>query len=56
MFKDKVIRLIEIYGVKQQTLIKLIDSNRVTFPKKVDNNGFEAWEEKKILEVYGGLL
>lgn len=56
MFKDKIIKLINVYGVKQQKIIELINSNRVTFPKKVDNNSFEPWEEKRILEVYGGLL
>lgn len=56
MFRDKVKILIEDYGVKKQALIKLIDSNRVTFPKKIKDNSFEPEEERKILEKYGSLL
>lgn len=56
MFRDKVKKLMEEYGVKQQALIKLIDSNRVSFPKKLESNSFEPEEEKKILNKYGSLL
>lgn len=56
MFRDKVLRLLNEFHIKQQALIELIDSNRVTFPKKIKDNSFEPEEEKKILEKYGSLL
>jgi hypothetical protein len=56
MFRDKVKLLIEEYGVKRQSIIDLIGSNRVTFPKKIENNSFDSIERKKIMEKYGSLL
>lgn len=56
MFRDKVLKLLNEFHIKQQALIDLIDSNRVTFPKKIKDNSFEPEEEKKILEKYGSLL
>lgn len=46
----------EEYGIKQQALIDLINSNRVSFPRKVKDNSFEPEEEKAILNKYGSLL
>jgi len=56
MFRDKVKRLIEEFGIKKQSIIDLIDSNRVTFPKKMSDNTFTPDEQAKILGKYGTLL
>lgn len=56
MFRDKVLKLINDYHIKQSALIDLIDSNRVTFPKKIKDNSFEPEEERAILNKYGSLL
>ena len=56
MFRLKVKDLIEKYGVKQEYIIDLIGSNRVTFKKKLEKDGFEEIEKAKIIAKYGGLL
>lgn len=56
MFRDKVLKLINEFGIKRQSIIELIGSNRVSFPKKIENNSFEIEEQNKILSKYGGLL
>ena len=56
MFKLKLDRLINEFGIKIEKLIELIDSNRVAFKKKRTNNDFTQEEQKKILNVYGSLL
>jgi hypothetical protein len=56
MFRDKVKVLMDDFGVKQQVLIELISSNRVSFPNKIKNNSFDSEEQKAILDKYGSLL
>ena len=56
MFRDKVLILLKDFHIKQQAIIDLIDSNRVTFPKKIKNNTFDPEEKEKILKKYGSLL
>lgn len=56
MFKIKIKRLIDEFGVKQNKLIELIESNRVEFGKKRKDNSFSLKEQKQILDVYGKLL
>jgi len=56
MFREKVKRLISDYGIKQEYIINLINSNRVTFPKKLENNDFSEEEKNKINEKYGTLM
>jgi len=56
MFKHKVEKLINEFGIKREYLIELINSNRVTFPKKLKDNTFTEEEKLKILSKYGNLL
>ena len=56
MFRLKVKRLIEVYGIKQEYLIELINSNRVSFPKKLETDGFTDDEVSKIKAKYGALM
>lgn len=53
MFRLQVIGLIKNLGVKQQALIDLIGSNRVTFSKKLNGEiDFTTKERKLIKEKY----
>jgi hypothetical protein len=56
MFKLKVLRLINHYGVKRESIIETIGSNRVTFQKKLKDNSFTYDEMKLISEKYGFLI
>jgi hypothetical protein len=56
MFKIKVNRLIREFGVKQEFIIELIGSNRVSFKKKLESNSFSDSEKQAILNKYGALL
>lgn len=56
MFRLKIERLINEFGIKREKLIELIGSNRVTFGHKIKSNSFTKDEQKKILDVYGSLL
>jgi len=56
MFKLKIERLISVYGIKQEFIIELIGSNRVSFPKKLDKNDFTLDEQNKIKAKYGALM
>ena len=56
MFKHKVQKLITDYGIKQEYIIELINSNRVTFPKKLETNDFSEDEKQKIRNKYGALM
>jgi len=56
MFKLKIERLMNDFGVKQEALINTINSNRVTFGKKMIDNSFTPQEKEKILTKYGKLL
>jgi hypothetical protein len=56
MFKIKLNRLINEFGIKKNKLIELIESDRVDFGKKLKDNSFTDEEQKKILDIYGSLL
>ena len=56
MFKLKIDKLINEFGIKKEKLIELIGSNRVTFGKKLKDNSFTNEEQSKIMSVYGPLL
>jgi hypothetical protein len=56
MFRDKVQKLMDSFGVKQEYLIILINSNRNAFPKKMKDNSFTPDEQNKILSKYGKLI
>lgn len=56
MFKLKIKRLLDDFGVKQEAIIELINSNRVTFGKKLESNTFTEKERELILNKYGSLL
>lgn len=56
MFKNKVHILINDYHIKKIALINLIDSNKVTFDKKMKDNTFSGLEQSLILSKYGALL
>ena len=56
MFKNKVNTLIKDFHVKKIALVNLIDSNKVSFDKKLKDNSFEPEEEKIIMDKYGALL
>ena len=57
MFRLKVQKLIDEYGIKKEHIINLIDSNRVTFAEKLKGNiEFNNTEKNIILEKYGALM
>ena len=56
MFKQKIEKLIKEFGVKQEYIIQLINSNRVTFKKKMNTNDFFFFFKNLILQKYGKLL
>jgi len=56
MFKYKLEKLINEYGVKREYIINLIGSNRVTFKKKLENNDFNEHERAILIQRYGSLL
>ena len=56
MFRLKIERLMNEFGVKQEALIETINSTRVTFGKKLKDNTFSDEEKRLILDKYGKLL
>lgn len=57
MFRLKVKKLIDEYGIKKDYLITLIDSNRVTFPKKLKGEiEFSEQEKQLIKNKYGSIM
>jgi hypothetical protein len=56
MFRLKLERLMNEFGVKQEALIETINSTRVTFGKKLKDNSFSNEEIRLILDKYGKLL
>lgn len=57
MFRLKVKKLIQDYGIKQEYLIDLINSNRNTFPKKLNGEiEFTDKEKQLIKNKYGVLM
>jgi hypothetical protein len=56
MFKFKIERLLNEFHIKQEALIEVIKSNRVTFAKKMKDNSFSEEEKVLILNKYGSLL
>lgn len=56
MFRLKIERLMNEFGVKQEALIETINSTRVTFGKKLKDNTFTDEEKHLILNKYGKLL
>ncbi len=56
MFKLKLDRLINEFGIKKNKLIDIIDSDRMDLGKKHKDNSFTPEEQKKILDIYGSLL
>ena len=56
MFKLKIEKLLNEFGIKQEAIIELINSNRVTFGKKLKDNSFTEEEKTVILNKYGALL
>jgi hypothetical protein len=56
MFRQKIDQLMKDFGVKQEYIIQLINSNRVTFKKKMNTNDFSDAEKNLILQKYGKLL
>lgn len=56
MFRLKLERLMNEFGVKQESLIDTINSTRVTFGKKMKDNTFSDEEKRLILDKYGKLL
>lgn len=57
MFRLKIIKLINDYGIKKEYIIELINSNRVTFPKKLNGNiEFTEYEKQLITNKYGSLM
>jgi len=56
MFREKVNRLLSEFGIKQEALIQVINSNRVSFTKKMKDNSFSEEEKAMIINKYGSLL
>ena len=56
MFRQKIYQLMKDFGVKQEYIIQLINSNRVAFKKKMNTNDFSDVEKSLILQKYGKLL
>ena len=57
MFRLKLIRLINEFGIKKEYLISLIGSNRVTFSKKLKGEiEFSDFEKSLIINKYFKLL
>jgi hypothetical protein len=56
MFREKVNKLLNDFGIKQEALIEVIKSNRVTFAKKMKDNSFSDEDKILILKKYGALL
>ncbi len=57
MFRLKVIKLINEYGIKKEYIIELINSNRVTFPKKLKGEiEFTGIEKTLIINKYGSIM
>lgn len=56
MFRIKLERLMNEFGVKQEALIDTINSTRVTFGKKLKDNTFTDGEKRLIMDKYGKLL
>lgn len=56
MFRDKVNILINEFHIKQIAIINLINSNKITFKKKLNDNSFSESDKKAILNKYGALL
>ena len=56
MLRQDINRLIDDFGVKQEAIIKTLNSNRVTFAKKMRDNSFDEKDRKSLHEKYGSLL
>lgn len=56
LFKQKIEKLLNEFGIKQEALILTIGSNRVDFGKKLKDNSFTEIDKQLILAKYGSLL
>lgn len=56
MLKKEIERLTKDYGVKREAIISQLNSNRVTFGKKLKDNSFDQFDRKAIYDKWGALL
>lgn len=56
MLRHKIETLMEEFGVKQEAIISCLNTNRVTFGKKMKDNSFTESEKSMLILKYGALL
>ena len=56
MLRDKIERLTKDVGIKKRIIIEALDTNRVTFCKKMKDNSFTVDDCHRINEKFGKFL
>lgn len=56
MVRIRIQRLINDYGVKKEKIIEILETNRVTFAKKMKDNSFSEDDKYKLKLVYKDLF
>ena len=56
MLRNDIDKLIRHYGVKREAIIKVLQTNRVTFGKKLADNSFDAIDKSRLYSLYRGIL
>ena len=56
MLRDKINRLTKDFGIKKRIIIEALDTNRVTFGKKMKDNSFTPDDCHKINDKFGKFL
>jgi DNA-binding protein Fis len=56
MLKNKIERLMTDFGVKQEKIIEVLGTNRVTFGKKLKDNSFTPDDCHRLNVKFGKIL
>ena len=56
MLRDKINRLTKDFGIKKRIIIEALDTNRVTFGKKMKDNSFTLDDCHRINDKFGKFL
>ena len=56
MLRDKINRLTKDFGIKKRIIIEALETNRVTFGKKMKDNSFTPDDCHRINDKFGKFL
>jgi hypothetical protein len=56
MLRNDINKLTDEYGVKKEAIIKLFETNRVTFAKMMKDNSFDQYHKARLYLKYSRIL